>query len=1193
MKKDCLFKILKNFFITIFFYFYLFTQVFASILIYEVFPNTVDDKNLEYIQLYNPGSENISLDWYYLQDKSWKIYNFWTWEILNLKEKKKYYRTQTKIILNNTDEEIYLYNSWSLVDNFSYNISEKWEKITRDIWWQENSNTWTIEILINTWSIETSTWETLSWVIDTSSWNIINNSWSLDFLTWCIDTNTWMIINSWVLDIPNIDIEVQSWLEYLTGNIWQCKKEECKINLNLEKVFTWVYEKNNYNCLWGFWSWWLYKTGATEKCNPWYVDYGSWIFNLEAKIYEKWNETNYKIWWLIIKNDFWKIKQEETNSWIIDTNSWETDTESWGLDLWSWSLESSGTILEVPEIVWSFQNPSYLLEKNIIKQNYSCDRTKRECKINLDLRNSFSWSLKESDFICNIDFWFWTWNLTGEENKCNPNTIIYSIWNYNIKFKMISKTNTWAFSTWSIKIENKWYIKPITKHNSWWGWWNIINFININKPEIIIQSWLEKVNSKYKCKKEVCKINLKYEINNPKERCLWSFDWWNYIKSTIEKCNPWYLDYSYGNFKIKLKVYQKDKKSNFKENELKFYNKKNENEDIVLEKKDNNNNKKEIYILLQWKKVNYKEKKEDTIICTGISKCNINLISKIKGYKKKKDLIYNWDFWNWEKSYKANPLWIWFNTGEYDVILKVYENNKFFWEKKLHISIFWEFLKEGKEEQINYNYNNLKIFKVLPNPRWSDSKERIEIKNNSNYIINLKWCELDDDIWKWSKSYKIKKDFFIKSQKTKRIYKTFSKLNLNNIWDSVNLFCNSKLIDSLSWDFKVKDGYYLNHERLFKWKIKAYVIRVIDWDTILVKLSNFEKIKIRLIWVDTPENNKYKKYYEKYWKQASLFTKKYLEGKNIIIENDVDNVMDIYWRRLAYVYVDWVNFNKLLLEKGIAKPYFRFLFKYEEDFKLAYKKAKKQKIWIWQNKEFKKIVLKEIKKDILEKQDKEEIIKIEDKNNNNIPDEFEEIDYKENWNWNILEKIDKKKSFLNYNLFIKKTFYQRIRQTKNWLKVYWETIPFTQVSFFLNWSWENISILSDKYWKYEFLIKSLKEKWIYLPKTVLLDKLWNEFIIRSKKEIIIDKQYLKLLKTKKIKKNKIKKKKHYKKKKSKRKVIQNKTKNKEKIINLIIPETKAQYNYSSEEDINVIYVFLLMIISLILTGILFKKRGLI
>jgi hypothetical protein len=46
--------------------------------------------------------------------------------------------------------------------------------------------------------------------------------------------------------------------------------------------------------------------------------------------------------------------------------------------------------LLAPEIVWSFQNPSYLLEKDIKIQNYNCDRDKLECKVNLDLRNSFT-----------------------------------------------------------------------------------------------------------------------------------------------------------------------------------------------------------------------------------------------------------------------------------------------------------------------------------------------------------------------------------------------------------------------------------------------------------------------------------------------------------------------------------------------------------------------------------------------------------------------------------------------------------------------------------------------------------------------------------------------------------------------------------------------------------------------------------
>jgi hypothetical protein len=73
-------------------------------------PNTDDDANMEYIELYNPNSEILSLSGYYLKDKSEKSFFFAGSDILQPNESKKFFRTQTKITLNNTDEELWIYD---------------------------------------------------------------------------------------------------------------------------------------------------------------------------------------------------------------------------------------------------------------------------------------------------------------------------------------------------------------------------------------------------------------------------------------------------------------------------------------------------------------------------------------------------------------------------------------------------------------------------------------------------------------------------------------------------------------------------------------------------------------------------------------------------------------------------------------------------------------------------------------------------------------------------------------------------------------------------------------------------------------------------------------------------------------------------------------------------------------------------
>jgi hypothetical protein len=46
-------------------------------------------------------------------------------------------------------------------------------------------------------------------------------------------------------------------------------------------------------------------------------------------------------------------------------------------------------IIEIPDIIFSFQSPTYLLEKDENIDVYNCDSSKEICKINLNLKDSF------------------------------------------------------------------------------------------------------------------------------------------------------------------------------------------------------------------------------------------------------------------------------------------------------------------------------------------------------------------------------------------------------------------------------------------------------------------------------------------------------------------------------------------------------------------------------------------------------------------------------------------------------------------------------------------------------------------------------------------------------------------------------------------------------------------------------------
>lgn len=118
----------------------------------------------------------------------------------------------------------------------------------------------------------------------------------------------------------------------------------------------------------------------------------------------------------------------------------------------------------VPDVLFTFQNPSYIIDKNSLLTEFTCDITKSDCKINFDLSTSFTGGFSELDYTCSLDFGMG--NLTGEEAKCNPNTVIFtgSI-DYTIRFKIIQKTDSNIFSEKTLIIHSG-YTPPVVLVNT-------------------------------------------------------------------------------------------------------------------------------------------------------------------------------------------------------------------------------------------------------------------------------------------------------------------------------------------------------------------------------------------------------------------------------------------------------------------------------------------------------------------------------------------------------------------------------------------------------------------------------------------------------------------------------------------------------------------------------------------------------
>lgn len=104
---------------------------------------------------------------------------------------------------------------------------------------------------------------------------------------------------------------------------------------------------------------------------------------------------------------------------------------------------------QMSAFLWSFQQPTYLLEKDTAGlTSYTCDVTQDACKVNFDFTASVPTDEPSTHYACLIDFWFGT---TGQENKCNPSTVEFPLgtWNVHLTVKKIADdtvVNEWILT---------------------------------------------------------------------------------------------------------------------------------------------------------------------------------------------------------------------------------------------------------------------------------------------------------------------------------------------------------------------------------------------------------------------------------------------------------------------------------------------------------------------------------------------------------------------------------------------------------------------------------------------------------------------------------------------------------------------------------------------------------------------------
>jgi micrococcal nuclease len=130
------------------------------------------------------------------------------------------------------------------------------------------------------------------------------------------------------------------------------------------------------------------------------------------------------------------------------------------------------------------------------------------------------------------------------------------------------------------------------------------------------------------------------------------------------------------------------------------------------------------------------------------------------------------------------------------------------------------------------------------------------------------------------------------------------------------------------------------------------VNRVVDGDTITVDVDGLWQT-VRIIGVDTPETVDPRKPVQAFGKEASAYTTRALTGKTVRLEVDPGNARiehhDRYGRLLAYVFVDDVLFNHVIIRDGFAHAYAKYPFRgdYMELFQAAEKEAREAGRGLW------------------------------------------------------------------------------------------------------------------------------------------------------------------------------------------------------------------------------------------------------
>ncbi|MCH7909722.1 MAG: thermonuclease family protein [Candidatus Hydrogenedentes bacterium] len=123
-----------------------------------------------------------------------------------------------------------------------------------------------------------------------------------------------------------------------------------------------------------------------------------------------------------------------------------------------------------------------------------------------------------------------------------------------------------------------------------------------------------------------------------------------------------------------------------------------------------------------------------------------------------------------------------------------------------------------------------------------------------------------------------------------------------------------------------------------------YVKRVVDGDTFVLEGG----VRVRLLGVNTPETKHPRRPVEPLGPEATEFTTRHIEGRNITLRFDRER-RDRYHRVLAYVYVGEWFLNEELILAGYSRAETKYPFSnaMKRRFKAAEELARRNKRGLW------------------------------------------------------------------------------------------------------------------------------------------------------------------------------------------------------------------------------------------------------